>query len=115
MHAPQAHGGMPHAQPGGHVGGAPLALSQTRSQPRPALNLSVARPGTPTAPAQRPQPPQQQRAAPAPAPAPAKGRPAPKAKVAEPDKGSRGKFTPVLIMGGACLGAVLAWVLMNVL
>jgi signal recognition particle receptor subunit beta len=113
MHAPGPQGGMQLGQPGQHAGGAPLALSQTRSQPRP-LNLAVARPGAPPAPGPAPAP-RQQRAAPAPAVAPAKGRAAPKAKAVEPVKSSRGKLTPVLIMGGACLGAALAWVLMNVL
>jgi signal recognition particle receptor subunit beta len=118
-HAPMApqpqhpHGGLHLAQHGAHPGPAPIALSQTRSQPRPALNLAVARPGGQPAPAAHPP---QQRPAQGAAPAPAKGRPAaPKAKTAEPQKSSRGKLTPVLILGGACVGAVLAWVLMNVL
>jgi len=113
LHAPHAHapGGMQLAQPGAYGTGTPHALSQTRSQPRPALSLTVAKPGAPPAPAPRPQ-----RAATTQAPAAGKGRAhASKAKPAEPQKTSSGKFTPVLIMGGACLGAVLAWVLMNVL
>jgi translation initiation factor IF-2 len=117
MPAPQPHAGMQHVQQAGHAGGAPLALSQTRSQPRP-LNLAASRPVMQAAPPAAPAPRPQQRPAPAPAPAStaAKGRPAPKAaKAVEPQKSARGKFTPVLIIGGACLGAALAWVLMNVL
>ncbi len=105
QHAQHAQGGLQLAQPGAH-------LSQTRSQPRPALHLPGARPAAPPAAAPRPT-----RAAPAPAPAQGKGkgRAAPKARAAEPEKSKGGKLTPFLIMGGACVGAVLAWVLMNVL
>jgi hypothetical protein len=92
---------------------APLQLSQTRSQPRPAIPLQPAVP-------QAPQPMVHARPAPQPAarpqrPAPAaKARPAgAKAPAAEPAK--RGKLTPILIVVGAGVGAVLAWVLMNVL
>src|SRR5262245_38836262 len=110
-HAPAGHGGLQLAHPGAHPGGgAPHALTQTGSRPRPALNLAVGRPGA--QPAAAPRPPQR----PAAASAPAKGRPAPQqARQPEPKKPARGKLTPILIMVGACLGAVLAWVLMNVL
>jgi hypothetical protein len=114
MHAQHPPGGLQLAQPGSHHGGAPGQLSQTRSQPRPALNLALARPAAPVAPAARPRP--GHAPAPAPAAAPAKGRAAPKpARAAEPQKSSRGKLTPILIMVGACVGAALAWVLMRVL
>jgi signal recognition particle receptor subunit beta len=94
----------------------PQHLSQTRSQPRPALNVAQpqARPApqkAQPAPATRPQarpaapaPSQKARPAPQKAPAPA---PAP-----EKAKGSKG---PILIVGGLAVGGVLAWVLMNVL
>src|SRR6185436_3180279 len=111
-HAPHGHhpqGGLHLAQPNAHPGNAPLQLSQTRSQPRP-LNLAVARPAGQPAPAARPG----QR--PAGAPAQAKGRQqaaaASKAKpAAEPAKPRGKKLTPILLLGGACVGAVLAWVL----
>ncbi|MEQ1891645.1 MAG: ADP-ribosylation factor-like protein [Planctomycetota bacterium] len=91
----------------------PQHLSQTRSQPRPALNVAPpqqqARPQPAPAPRQQARPaapapshkarPAQQKA-PAPAPAPEKA------------KGSKG---PILIVGGLAVGGVLAWVLMNVL
>ncbi|MSR61500.1 MAG: GTPase [Planctomycetes bacterium] len=108
--APPMQGGLQLAQPQMPRGG---QLSQTRSQPRPAA-----------------QPKQQHKPAPAPAPAAApaprpqragqqshaKPRAAAKPQpAAEPPKSSRGKLTPVFIVAGVGVGAVLAWVLMNVL
>jgi signal recognition particle receptor subunit beta len=109
MHAPQP--GLHLAQPA-HPGGANPALSQTRSQPRAPLNVAPLQPQRAApAPAARQQP----RPA-APAPARNKPRPAqPQTRAAEPEKSKRGKITPVLIVAGAGVGAVLAWVLMNVL
>ncbi len=105
MHTPP--GGLQLAHGGAQLGGAPLQLSQTRSQPRPALSH-----------APQPMAQQAQQARPAPRPqraAPAKAARAaqPKAQVAAPKK--RGKLTPILVVAGAGVGAVLAWVLMNVL
>jgi hypothetical protein len=112
MHA-QHPQGLQLAQPG-----APLQLSQTRSQPRAALSMGqpamqqhapMPMPKARPAPAQAPRAPQRA------APAQPKARPAqPKAaQASEPKK--RGKLTPVLVVAGAGVGAVLAWVLMNVL
>ena len=112
-HAQMPAGGLQIGQPGSPH--APAHLSQTRSQPRPALHVAqpmpmaqpMAQPRPPQAPAPRPQ----QRAA----PAPAKGRPAHHKTPAPEPKKARGKLTPVLLVAGAGVGAVLAWVLMNVL
>jgi signal recognition particle receptor subunit beta len=135
--APQVGGGgfFPGAQPGApmahppmhtpHVPGAglqlaqpavPMQLSQTRSQPRPAQNVPPPRPAAAPAP-RAPARPAPARPAPAPAAAPAR-RPAP-AKAAAPKvevgEKKRGKLTPIFLVAGAGIGAVLAWVLMNVL
>jgi len=110
-------------QPPQHVPGAGLQLaqpqlSQTRSQPRPAMNVGQpqqqARPApqmAQPAPAPRPQ------ARPAASPASNKGRAAPQkapAQAPAPEK-TKGKMGPVLLVGGLAVGGVLAWVLMNVL
>jgi signal recognition particle receptor subunit beta len=107
-HAPQHPGGLQLAQPS--MGGQPGHLSQTRSQPRPALNVAGSQQHRP-APAPAPRPQQQQRAAPAPS---ARPRTAPKVQ-SQPQKSSKGKLAPIIIAAGAGVGAVVAWVLMNVL
>jgi len=116
VHAPVAGPPHAHAHPP-QSGGLQLA------QPMPSgANLQLA-------PVGRPQPQRQAPAggahaglgAPAPArqaraTAPAKARPsAARPAAAAPEKSSRGRFTPVLIVVGAGVGALLAWVLMNVL
>lgn len=118
MHAPHAPG-LQLAQGGAQLGGAPLQLSQTRSQPRPALHAQPQMAQPMTQPVAQPMAQPMQQARPAPRPqqraAPAKARAAqPKAQVAVPPK-KRGKLTPILVVAGAGVGAVLAWVLMNVL
>jgi hypothetical protein len=108
MHAAPAAGGLQLAQPSLPLAGGG-AMHQTRSQPRPALGVAQPAPPRPAPPAPRPQ-----RAAAATA---SQARPrAAAAKApppAAPTKG--GKLTPILIVAGAGAGAVLAWVLMNVL
>jgi len=111
--APQPHGGLQLAQPQMQHGG---PMSQTRSQPRPALNTAQPRPQHKPAPAPAPS------AAPAPRPQRAGQQPHAKPRAAakpqpaaEPPKSSRGKLTPIFIVVGVGVGAVLAWVLMNVL
>jgi signal recognition particle receptor subunit beta len=112
---------MPHQPPAPqHPGGLQLAqsamsphgLSQTRSQPRPALNVASSQPQHRPAPAPAARP-QKQRAAPAPAPS-ARSRPAPKFQ-SQPQKSSKSKLAPIIIVAGAGVGAVVAWVLMNVI
>jgi len=108
MH-PHPQGGLQLAQPSIPLN-APQ-LSQTRSQPRPNMNTAP-RPAAsqPQAPAQRqPQRPAQSGAA-RPRSAPHKA-----AQSAPPVKSGRGKMMPIFIVAGAGVGAVLAWVLMNVL
>jgi hypothetical protein len=112
-HVPTTHAPAPHglqlAQPGLSLGAPQPGLSQTRSQPRAALNVSPPRPASGA-------PPRPQRAASAPAPGAARARPAPqRALPVQPPAKPRGKLTPVFVVAGAGLGAVLAWVLMNVL
>jgi len=104
-HAQQPPGGLQLARPS-PAGHPPLAMSQTRSQPRPALNVA----------AQRPAPAPQARPQPRPAPAPAHGQARrPAAKAPAPAEKPRRKLTPIFIVAGAGVGAVLAWVLTNVL
>jgi signal recognition particle receptor subunit beta len=103
--APQHPGGLKLAQ------SSPHGLSQTRSQPRPGKNVA------PQQPQHRPNPApaarqQRQRAAPAPAPS-ARSRSAPKFQ-SQPQKSSKSKLAPIIIVAGAGVGAVGAWVLMNV-
>jgi signal recognition particle receptor subunit beta len=106
QHPQHPQGGLQLAQPS-------LPMSQTRSQPRAALSVGAPRQaaGAP-GPAPRPQ------ARPAAAPAQAHAKPraaAPKAHAAPAPEKPRGKLTPLFIVAGAGVGAVLAWVLLNVL
>jgi len=107
MHAQHPQGGLQLARPAAQ-GNPPMSLSQTRSQPRPALNVA----------ASKPVPPAQSRPQPRPAPAPAghaqAKRPAPPRAPVAVQK-PRKKLTPIFIVAGAGVGAVLAWVLTNVL
>lgn len=106
QHAPGA--GLQLAQP---------QLSQTRSQPRPALNVAQPQPQARPAPQAQPAPAPRPQARPAASAPSTKGRPAPQkapAQAPAPEK-AKGKLGPVLIVGGLAVGGVLAWVLMNVL
>jgi hypothetical protein len=107
MHVQPQHGGLQLAQPG--------HLSQTRSQPRPALNVAQPRPAPQPASAPAPMPRATRAPAQTPASSSAKGRPVQARPAPSVPEKKKGKLTPIFIVAGAGVGAVLAWVLMNVL